>query len=262
MGVDVGSLETVSATARLGYRITKVTIKGLGAGAFADDNGTPTYENGVWTYIVGGKEYKYYESTGEWELEVNGKAFAEDLLLNNDVAVHIEVDKTGYTAIEWMIALGVTLLLLAFLVAVILVMKAEPNDSIKKIISEMKGEKYKTEMADAAASATVNTSVPQGFGPRTSPQSPISPNAPQGPISGPNANAMPQRQAGMPQQGTAGMPQRPQAPINPNAPQGPRPSAAPMPPQGMGMQRPPMNAPKIVKDDDDVPDYDPDDDDD
>lgn len=259
---SVGSLETVSATARLGYRITKVTIKGLGAGAFADDNGTPTYENGVWTYIVGGKEYKYYESTGEWELEVNGKAFAEDLLLNNDVAVHIEVDKTGYTAIEWMIALGVTLLLLAFLVAVILVMKAEPNDSIKKIISEMKGEKYKTEMADAAASATVNTSVPQGFGPRISPQSPISPNAPQGPISGPNANAMPQRQAGMPQQGTAGMPQRPQAPINPNAPQGPRPSAAPMPPQGMGMQRPPMNAPKIVKDDDDVPDYDPDDDDD
>ena len=171
---------------------------------------------------MGGKEYKYYESTGEWELEVNGKAFAEDLLLNNDVAVHIEVDKTGYTAIEWMIALGVTLLLLAFLVAVILVMKAEPNDSIKKIISEMKGEKYKTEMADAAASATVNTSVPQGFGPRTSPQSPISPNAPQGP----------------------------------------RPFAAPIPPQGMGMQRPPMNAPKIVKDDDDVPDYDPDDDDD
>ncbi|HCE34097.1 MAG TPA: hypothetical protein DEQ88_01805, partial [Clostridiales bacterium] len=70
--------------------------------------------------------------------------------------------------------------------------------SIKKIISEMKGEKYKTEMADAAASATVNTSVPQGFGPRFGMQPPTNPNAPQGPISGPNANAMPPRQAGMP----------------------------------------------------------------
>lgn len=250
---SVGSLETVSATARLGYQITKVTIKGLGANAFADDNGTPTYENGVWTYIVGGKEYKYYESTGEWELSVNGKAFAEDLLLNNDVAVHIEVDKTGYTAIEWLIALGVTLLLLAFLVAVILVMKAEPNDSIKKIIAEMKGEKYKTEMADAAASATVNTSARQGFGPYEN-RFPNRPNGPQMP----HPNGPAQQNAGP----AAQNPQNVQNPSNPIAPQGPRPSVGPMPQQGMGTMRPPVNAPKIVKDDDDVPDYDPDDDDD
>lgn len=235
---SVGSLQTVTATAKLGYTITEVTVSGLGLNAFADDNGAPVYNAGVWTYTVGGKEYKYYESSQEWVLQIDGKFFAEDLILNNNVSVHIDIDKNGYTVVEWFIALGVTLLLLAFIVAVVLVMRAQPNESVKKIISEMKGEKYKSEMADAAATATVNTASLMGLN-GTGIQNPQGGTNPQGPTTAQQLGVQPTQ----PQQGPR---------INTFVNGG-----------NASAMRPPMNSqPAKPHDDDDVDNYDPDDDDD